>query len=209
MSEVLTLNNEAGYPADEVESLIRTLVETEAKLQTILAGKVDAVINPSTAEAHLLSHAQKALHESEERYRLLFETAIDAIIIADSEGRCLDANPSTEMLTGYIHAELLGRNLVDLLNLIPNATPEQRQIAMGEFTRLGRWSGESTVTCKDGSVRDVEFSATQMQPGQYQAIIREITARKRADEQVRFQAHLLDTIGTVLPKRCMAGLLAR
>jgi PAS domain S-box-containing protein len=54
---------------------------------------------------------ESALKESEEKYRLLFENAEDAIFIADPEtGMLLDANESAEQLTGYNRNELIGKH---------------------------------------------------------------------------------------------------
>jgi PAS domain S-box-containing protein len=56
--------------------------------------------------------AEVALHASETRYRRLFETAKDGILILDaSSGRIVDANPFIKALLGYSHDELLGKEL--------------------------------------------------------------------------------------------------
>src|SRR4030066_1902266 len=58
---------------------------------------------------------EEALKASEVRYRRLFETAKDGILILDADtGRITDANPFLQDLLGYSHAELLGKRLWEI-----------------------------------------------------------------------------------------------
>ncbi|MCP3676737.1 MAG: response regulator, partial [Deltaproteobacteria bacterium] len=54
-------------------------------------------------------------NESEAKYRMIHSTAIDGIIIADSEGRLVECNPSAEGIFGYEHGSMVGRDIVDLV----------------------------------------------------------------------------------------------
>src|SRR5664279_2155203 len=59
--------------------------------------------------------ADNDLRASETRYRQLFESAKDGILILDAEtGKVVDANPFLISLLGYSHADLLGRSVWDL-----------------------------------------------------------------------------------------------
>ena len=53
----------------QIEALIQRLTETDQALQAFGQGELDAVVDPASAGPILLSHAQKALAESEARYR--------------------------------------------------------------------------------------------------------------------------------------------
>ena len=55
------------------EELARRLADAEATIRALLSGEIDAVVDPRTRTPVLLSKAQDALRESEERYRVLFE----------------------------------------------------------------------------------------------------------------------------------------
>ena len=55
-------------------------------------------------------HAEQALKESEERFRMLFDYAPDAYILVDLQGEIMDCNQATEELTGYGREELIGNN---------------------------------------------------------------------------------------------------
>ena len=54
--------------------------------------------------------AEQALRESEERLKILFESAPDAIYLADSEGRFVDGNRAAENLIGYEREDVIGKN---------------------------------------------------------------------------------------------------
>src|SRR5262245_55908088 len=58
---------------------------------------------------------ESALRKSEARYRRLFESARDGILILDAEsGRITDCNPFLEELLGYPHGELEGKTLWEI-----------------------------------------------------------------------------------------------
>ena len=70
--------------------------------------------------------AEAALVESEERYRIVAETAIDAIVTIDETGEILFVNRSAERIFGYSTAEMLERNLT---LLVPGFTSKQLRSA--------------------------------------------------------------------------------
>lgn len=81
--------------------------------------------------------AEQALHESEEKYRSLFDSGPNPIFVLDGVSlRILDANPSAEETYGYTKAELLGRPFTEL----------------GEFEYEDKSSGGSGVNWSDACV---------------------------------------------------------
>jgi PAS domain S-box-containing protein len=145
--------------------------------------------------------AEAALRESEERYRLLFEQANDAILVANDEGRYLDANHQAEALTGYSRNELLTMSLADLT---PGEVSVRGQAMYQDFVRKGRMAGEYVIRRKDGSLVEVEFSVTRVAPGHYQSILRDVTARKQAERQLALYreifAHAIDAVAVIDPQ---------
>jgi PAS domain S-box-containing protein len=123
------------------------------------------------------------LRASEERYRLLFETESDAILLVDVETlRLTDANPSAEHLWGYDRKELLGLTVSDL-SAEPADTRDSIQTPTGRVQIPLRWHRK-----KDGTVFPVEITANRlMLEGRLTVVaaVRDITARKRAEEALR------------------------
>lgn len=132
--------------------------------------------------------AEQSLRESEEKFRSLFETALDAILVADENGRYLDANPQALELTGYSREELLTMSVSDLTPPEDRGTGEDRY---RQFAESGRMHGEYRLLHKDGRVIDVEYSAARMGPGRHQSTLRDITERKRVE---RFREEYISLI---------------
>ena len=60
-------------------------------------------------------HADEALKKSEIRYRRLFETAQDGILLLDADtGQILDVNPFLLKMLGYSHKDFLGKKLWEI-----------------------------------------------------------------------------------------------
>src|SRR4030095_15922172 len=81
------------------------------------------------------------------RYHSLFTSAADAIVIADDEGRYLDANPAASELLGYSRDELLGLRVVDVVAVGSEWTESEYE----RFRNEGSWRGELDVRRKDGA----------------------------------------------------------
>ena len=73
--------------------------------------------------ARELELKNQALSESEARYRQLTEASLDAIVVADAEGRITLFNPAAESAFGYSSGEVLGRPLRDLFVNLDTAAP--------------------------------------------------------------------------------------
>ena len=124
---------------------------------------------------------QSTLEASEARYRRLFETAQDAILILDAEkrtGTIMDANPFVIDLLGYSLDELIGKELWEI-GLFSDK--DESQAAMKQLEREGyiRYA-DMPLETKDGKSVDVEFvSNTYEVDGRrvIQCNIRDITKR--------------------------------
>lgn len=139
-----------------------------------------ASVNHGISEG--VNGADSALASLRDRQmRALFEAALDAMVIADDEGRYMDANPAACELFGLSREELLGQRISDF------AAPEiDVPQTWEEFQRLGQMKGEFRLRRRDGSVRDVEYAATaNFLPHRHLSILRDITDRKTAEAEIR------------------------
>ena len=130
----------------------------------------------------LLAH--RDLYESEERHRVMLQTAMDGFFRTDMRGRILDVNETYCRMSGYSEQELLTMNIADI-----EALHDAKMIAANirKTMELGPNRFESVHRRKDGSLFDVEISC-QYQPiagGQAVVFVRDITDRKRAEAELR------------------------
>lgn len=96
------------------------------------------------------------LSASEERYRRLFETSRDGILILDSEsGKITDVNPFLEQLLGYSKSELLGKKLWEV-GAFKNATASKETFKILQDIGFVRHTGLPLET-KDGRLISAEF----------------------------------------------------
>lgn len=133
--------------------------------------------------------AQQARQESDERYRVLFEAANDAIFVVrldqhDQPGAILDANALACTWLGYAKADLLDRRCSDISYMYElNYTEETRR----RLTQNGQAVFEMTLRSQDGQLLPVEISAQTFHfKGQRASlcIARDIRERKKAETQL-------------------------
>ena len=135
--------------------------------------------------------AEKALRESESKYRRLYAGMRDAFVIADMQGRLVDCNPAFEALIGYRREEILRLHYADL-------TPARWGPTDARAVKRVLRFGYSDVTAKeyirkDGTLVPVEMTGTLIRdasgkPAGIAAFIRDISERQRAESALR-QAH--------------------
>lgn len=132
--------------------------------------------------------AEKALKDSEEKYRKIIESANDAIVIADTEtGIIIDINKQTEILTGHIKEELIGKSVLqlhpedkrELYTKIFNEAVIQNQQILPE---------DIFIKHKNGAVIPVEISNSRYTLNGrdvMQGIFRDLRERKKVEEEIR------------------------
>ena len=129
---------------------------------------------------------QITLDESEARYRRLFETAKDGILILDGDtGRITDVNPFLQDMLGYTKAELMGKALWEIgpVKDIPASQDAMRELQRNEYIRYE----DIPLETKAGERRQVEFVSNVYLVNGWRVIqcnIRDITERKHAEAQV-------------------------
>src|SRR5579864_2089479 len=139
---------------------------------------------------------ESALRYSEENYRLVVETAPDAVISIDERGAILFANLATARIFGYDPTELIGKPLTLLM---PEYMRKLHEKGFKGYLATGQrhinWQGtELTGLRKNGQEFPVEISFGELVKDRHRiftGFIRDISERKRAEEALRrSEAHL-------------------
>ena len=129
--------------------------------------------------------AEEKLRKSEEKYRDLIEISPDAIYVVDANGVCVLGNRAGAELAGIPQDELVGTPVTDTY------LPEERHLFQERLKKLEANSTlrfERKFVRKNGEIVPVEVSVSAIRGGYFQAILRDISERKRAEEALQ-QAH--------------------
>jgi PAS domain S-box-containing protein len=145
----------------------------------------------------------EALAVSELRYRRLFETAKDGILILDAEtGMVVDVNPFLVDLLGYPYEEFVGKAIWDL-GFFKDIVANQDNFAELQQKEYIRYEDKPLETA-DGRRIDVEFVSNVYLVNHKKVIqcnIRDITERKRTEEALRASQRLIEGIINAIPVR--------
>jgi len=147
----------------------------------------------SNTDVHDIKQAEMAMHDSEVRYRRLFEAAKDGILILDSRtGRIIDANPFMINLLGYSHDDFTGKELWEI-GLFGDKSANEA--AVGELQKQGYIRYEHLpLESNRGRRVEVEIVANAYREGNHSVIqcnIRDITERSRLERKTNEQAEAL------------------
>ncbi|MGC2856825.1 PAS domain S-box protein [Novispirillum sp. DQ9] len=137
-----------------------------------------------------LRRAHEEVANRERRLKGILDTVVDGIITIDDRGRIESVNRAAEAIFGWSAEEIVGQGIAVLL------PPEQRAghdrairayMAGGPPNIIGR-GREEVAARKDGTLFPVDIAVTELALGDrrlFTGVIRDITARKRADEALR------------------------
>jgi PAS domain S-box-containing protein len=167
--------------------LSQRLAEAEATIAALLAGQIDAVVDPKTSTPVLLSKAQGALRDSEERYRRIVETANEGIWTLDTLAKVTFVNPRFADMLGYPAGELLGAPMCQLL---PESAKDRPAIRIDRARDGFCEENELWLLRKDGSAlwALIKTSPIRGSDGVYLGILCMMTDRtlyKQAEEALR------------------------
>ncbi len=176
-----------------------TLFNAEVSLNTFtIAGKdyLLAIVRDITKR----KLAEEALRESEEKYRSIFDNVRDCIYTISPEGILMTINPEFEPLTGWSVKEWLGKSFTELVHPddLPKAINVFQKILSGEKVE----AYELRIITKSGEYRIGEFTPSPSKSGDKivgaLGIARDITERKRAEEEIKLTNKELETINKTI-----------
>src|SRR6266550_5615669 len=137
--------------------------------------------------------AEERLRKSEEKYRDLIEISPDAIYVVDANGVCVLGNRAGAELAGISQEELVGTPVAETY------LPEERHLFRERLEKLktgGTLRFERKFVRKNGETVPVEVSVSAIRGGYFQAILRDIGERKRAETLLAGEKRLLEMIAT-------------
>ena len=136
------------------------------------------------------SRTLESLEHSEERFRTVVETAIDAIITVDSRGKIIFWNPQAEMMFGYSAKDMIGRPVAVIM---PERFRQAHQLGLSKAAQhqMPKIAGnilELVGLRKDGNEFPLELSLANWETKEgvfFTAIIRDISERKLAEIELQ------------------------
>lgn len=137
-----------------------------------------------------VSKVRMALRESEAKFQSVMESAIDAIISADAEGKTLSWNKAATSMFGHTEAEVLGKSIEIIIpERFRTAHAEGiKRVSSGGATHAIGKTVELAAICKSGDEIPVELSLATWfldEKRYYTGIIRDIGERKQAEQKFR------------------------
>jgi PAS domain S-box-containing protein len=140
--------------------------------------------------------AEEKLRKSEEKYRDLIEISPDAIYVVDANGICVLGNRAGAELAGVPEDQLVGTPMADTY------LPEERHLFRERLEKLKKGRTvrlEREFVRKNGEIVPVEVSVATIRGGYFQAIVRDISERKKAEALLAAEKQILEKIATGVP----------
>jgi PAS domain S-box-containing protein len=157
----------------------RRIVSVKGMEATMKINDIPRIASPGSGDAAVA----KSVAASELRYRRLFESAKDGILILDAEtGMIVDVNPFLTKMLGFSLEEFLGKRVWEL-GFFKNLAANEEKFAELQAKEYVRYEDLPLKTV-DGQIREVEFvSNVYLADGKrvIQCNIRDITERKRVE----------------------------
>ena len=148
----------------------------------------------------------QAAAESDALSRAILQSAPDAVIVIDDEGRIDSVNPAAESLSGYSAAELIGRDVDLLMPATPRSGDPEVDVEtarrMAPTAIVGR-RREVGLRRRDGREEPVELSMSELKVGDrrlFVGIARDVAQRKQEEQELRTAA-TADTLTGLVNRR--------
>jgi PAS domain S-box-containing protein len=207
--QLLNQLKETGY-VHEYEMQLRRADGSPfwVSLTEILGTTLDGttVIDGLVEDINKRKRAEEALRRSEEYFRSLIENALDIITILAGDGTVRYESPSTERVLGYKPEDLTGKNVFEFIH--PDDVPHVMHALTDTFQKPGiARSAVFRFRHKDDSWRILESIGKSLPDDSGVAVVvnsRDITARKRVEEELRTRACQQAAVAD-LGQRALAG----
>jgi two-component system sensor histidine kinase UhpB len=174
-----------------------------ARAQALARAELERRVEERTRD---LARVTEALERSEVRLRGIFESATDAIVTVDENQRVVLANPAAAAMLRCPLPQLVGSPLERFIPERFRAGHRKKMEAFGasgETTRTMSYRPDLTALRCDGEEFPVDIAISQLEVGGqhlYTAIVRDMTARRRAEDELRRGEALLRRILLLMPE---------
>ena len=150
--------------------------------------------------------AEGVLRRVEQQARSIVDSALDAVVGMDSNGIITDWNKEAEKIFGWTRLEALGRRMSE--SIIPMRYRAAHERGLQDFFKTGQGPLlsqriEITAVRRNGEEFPVELSITPLKSGEswiFSGFVRDISARKRAEEQLRMSELNLRRMTETIPE---------
>ena len=140
--------------------------------------------------------SEKAVRESEEKFRAIWDNALDGMLIVNDDMQYVDANPAACKLYGVTREELLAQTMADFVR------PENKDAARRSLQKLiaqGERTGHFQLRRSDHTLHEIEYNArANFLPGMHLSMMRDVTERYRAAESLRSSEEQYRSLVSVL-----------
>lgn len=126
---------------------------------------------------------ETALIESQKKYSSYIENAPDGIVVIDERGRFLEVNRAASGMTGYSREQMLNMHFNDIIH---RESICRSKNSLNKLLRTGIMNTELKYTKKNGIERWMAADAIKLTKNRYLCFSRNITARKRAEEELLY-----------------------
>ncbi|HVH45415.1 MAG TPA: PAS domain S-box protein, partial [Labilithrix sp.] len=142
-----------------------------------------------------MSSGDSSARPPDEAFRAIFDSALDAMLLADDRARYVEANPAALELLGLTLDELRQTGVHDLSPFDPAVVDG----AWAAFLRDRKQEGEFELRRSDGTPVVVEFRAVaNVMPGRHLSVMRDITERRKSEEIRRRLAAIVESAGDAI-----------
>jgi PAS domain S-box-containing protein len=150
-----------------------------------------AVLGTQIGQLVARRQADEQVRASESRLRAMLESALDAVITMDADGRVIGWNPAAKVIFGHRARDAIGRDMAELI--VPPALRERHRRGLARFIETERGVVldrrlELTGLRRDGSEFPVELTITRIPlpgPPTFTGYLRDITDRVRSEQELR------------------------
>jgi PAS domain S-box-containing protein len=211
IGEMVAGSERADFPR-QTERLILSVAANQASIglqgarllseQKHVASELDRRVAQRTAELAAANEelrqkiadrnrAEEAFQRVEQQARAIVDSALDAVVVMDAEGVIRDWNNQAEETFGWSRPEALGRRISE--TIIPMRCRAAHEVGLRHFLKTGQGPVlnrriEITALRRDGAEFPVELTITPLKFGDtwtFSSFIRDITARKQSEEDLR------------------------